>query len=79
MATLTFTFDTGNVPTSEIVDALCATYNYQDTIDGQPNPETKAQFARKMVARMIGDVVRGYRLRLAREAAEVGVADVDLV
>lgn len=31
----------------EFVNAICNNYNYQDTIDGQPNPQTKAKFAQE--------------------------------
>jgi hypothetical protein len=57
MATLTFSFDTGAVPLSRIVDAFAKAYRYQAIIDGQLNPETKAQFARRMVQQYIRDIV----------------------
>lgn len=31
-----------------VLDAVAAMNGYQDQIDGQPNPETKGQFARRM-------------------------------
>ena len=31
------------------VDFICEEFNYQTEIDGVPNPETKAQFAQRMM------------------------------
>lgn len=30
-----------------IIDGVCAYYRYQDTIDGEPNPETRLQFFKR--------------------------------
>lgn len=56
MATLTFSFDTGPVTLSEIIDVFATAYNYQATVNGQPNPESKAQFTRRMVRQYIRDI-----------------------
>lgn len=47
MATLTFSYDTGSVTTAEVVDGLAAFHGYQATINGAPNPQTKAQFVKQ--------------------------------
>lgn len=58
MATLTFQFDTGNVPLIRIVDAICLEYNYQAVLaDGTANPETKAIFAKKTIGNIIKNMV----------------------
>lgn len=74
MATLSFTFDTGNVPLSRIVDAFAIRYRYQPTIDGQPNPETKAEFARRMVRAHIIETVKS----VDRAAAEDAIVITDI-
>jgi hypothetical protein len=65
MATLTFSYDTGNVSLSRIVEALAVAYHYQVTIpDPQnpnetiPNPESKAAFGRRMIKELIIEQVR---------------------
>ena len=51
---------------SELVDALCHEFNYTATLlDGTPNPETRAQFARRMHLRWLKDRVKVYRAYLA--------------
>jgi hypothetical protein len=74
MATLNFSFDTGSVPLSRIVDAFATAYRYHATIDGQPNPETKAQFARRMVKHYITQIV----LTEERKAEEAKIVKFDL-
>lgn len=40
------------VPTAQvtrILDAVAVVYGYRDTVDGQPNAESKADFARRML------------------------------
>lgn len=76
MATLSFSFDTGSVPLSRIADAFAVTYGYKPEIDGQPNPESKADFARRMIRRHIIDIVRSGE----RQAAErsINIQDVEL-
>jgi len=85
MATLTFTYDTGSTPASKIVDAICLEYNYQTMIfDPQapgsqiPNPETKANFARRMFRQTIVNIVKNQDLIVARKSAEAGVTEINL-
>lgn len=51
----------------EFRDAICSEFNYQDTIDGQPNPETKNQFAQRQLDtysyEWAKNVIRSYRRR----------------
>jgi hypothetical protein len=83
MATLTLTYDTGAVSLSRIQDAIAAAYGYQTTIpDGNggtiPNPESKAQFARRMIGGHIKSVVRTQELAAARVASETSIAEITL-
>lgn len=72
MAQWTFTVP-DNLAT-RVVNAIARIKNYQPTIDGQPNPETKAQFAKRMVREQVKRwVVDGEGHagdQTAREAAE---------
>lgn len=74
MAKLDFSFETGAVPLVEIVDAFASAYHYQATIDGQPNPETKVAFARRMVRQYIKDIYISEK----RKAEEAKIAKFDL-
>lgn len=78
MPTLTLTYNTGSVPLSRIVDAFAVQYNYQATINGQPNPESKAEFARRMVGLHIKSIVREQEEQAAVRAAVGAVSDVTL-
>lgn len=82
MATLTFTFETGVVTLNEITNAFATAYNRPDTVPDPntpgatiPNPETKAQFARRMVRQFIIETVKSQRIKTARATADAGVTD----
>lgn len=51
----------------EIRDAFCDEYGYQDTINGQPNPQSKASFAQERMdnnfVENVKDIVVNYRKR----------------
>lgn len=79
MATLTFSFDTGTVPLNRIIDAIALQGGYRATIDGQPNSETKAQFARRLVQRFIVNMVKVAETQIAEATARAGVEDIPLV
>lgn len=66
--TINFTNDTMNARSR---NAFATAYGYQDTIDGAPNPETKAQFR----ARKIKEFIKGITFAEEREAALAAVAD----
>ena len=85
MATLTLSYNTGTVPVSRIVDAICAEYGYQANIPapqnpGQtiPNPETKQAFAKRMIGTVIRNIVANQDLATARQAAEANVTPINL-
>lgn len=63
---------------TRLEDAFAATYGYQAIINGQPNPETKAQHARRKIKEHVWSVVRASETRAAAEAASITVgAKVD--
>lgn len=85
MATLTFTYDTGAVPTSRILDAWALRYNYQATVPdpgvpGQiiPNPETKAAFAKRILKEQITAIVREVEAAAAAKTASDAVVPIVL-
>jgi len=68
-----------NVPDDKapiLVDALCSIYGYsefsKDTI-GEPteerNPETRAEFAKRMTIQFWQESVKAYKLKIARNDA----------
>jgi hypothetical protein len=78
MPELQFSFNTGSVPLSRIVNAICLEYNYKATIRGEANPETKAEFAKRMIGDHIRNIVYNQETELARKAAESD-ATIDLI
>ncbi len=62
MAQLSLTFDTGTTTLASINDDIAKQYNYQPVLpDGQPNPQTKAQFSREVVRNFIVEVIKTQR------------------
>jgi hypothetical protein len=79
MARLDLSFDTGNVTLTRIQDAFASAYHYPETLDDDtPNPETKAQFARRMVASYIREIVVSVEHKAALAAIQPGDLDGDL-
>lgn len=70
---------------SRVVDGLAGQYNYQATIPAPnplnppvPNPETKAQFAKRMVAKFIKDSVKAFEAtQAAGTARDTAAASVE--
>lgn len=83
MATLLFSFETGTVPLSRIVDSICAEFNYKPMVNSEgnpsspliPNPETKANFARRMIKEYIIKIVKNQDTATAAQS----VTPIDLV
>ena len=70
MATISFNVTPANL--SRLEDVMAERGGYSATLaDGEPNPQTKAQFAKSEIARIIKDVVREYELAVARSAVTV--------
>lgn len=70
---------------SRVTNGLAGQYNYQATIPAPnplnppvPNPETKAQFAKRMVAKFIKDSVKAFEAtQAAGTARDTASADVE--
>ena len=58
MATITFTLSATAL--TRLVDATSTLYKYQTTINGSPNPETKAQFAQRIWREIMKDFVKEF-------------------
>jgi hypothetical protein len=43
-----------------IIEAVCATYNYQPVINEEPNPEAPEDFAKRMVVEFIQTITKNY-------------------
>lgn len=68
---VTISLQLSDAAAAEVVNALCAQYNYQATDgDGQPNPETPAQFARRMLIQWVKGVVLTQRRATALAAID---------
>lgn len=63
--------------TTRVLNAIAVKYGYQETLPAGtpeepttiPNPETKAQFAKRMVIKHVKDIVREYEASQAQTAA----------
>lgn len=75
--------------TDDIVDALAYEHGYRDTMpvpgkpnETRPNPETKAQFARKVLKNLILGAAKRHEIKKAEEVARVAkeaeLADLDI-
>lgn len=67
MAQVTFTIP--NEIVTRVLDGIAYANGYQDEIDGQPNPESKPDFARRMIRTYMKQCVVSYEARVAGEAA----------
>ena len=47
--------------TTQDLDDFCSGLNYQETIDGKPNPETKTDFFKKKLKEYAKEVVVSFR------------------
>lgn len=61
---------------AEVIEAFAKMGSYQDTINGQPNPQSKNQFFRHELQRYIRDRVVAARDREARESIVVDETDL---
>lgn len=68
MATLSITIPDNQV--ARVNDAIAALFNYQTTINGSPNPETKAQFSRRMIIENLKRLVAQGESVVARRLAD---------
>ena len=70
MATVSFTNPDAVMP--RVMDAFAAVYGYSSTLpNGDANPETEAQFARRMVREYVRNVLAASEAVVAGETASV--------
>ena len=74
MFTLTINF-ANDAMNARIRNAFATAYGYQDTIDGEPNPETKAQFRDTRIKEYIKEIVKSVETQAALAAVPVVTAD----
>lgn len=68
MTTITITIP--NNITTRVIDGFCKRYNYSPTLEnGEPNPETKAQFAQRKLREYIKQAVREAEIQDATNTA----------
>ena len=83
MATISITIPDGKLV--EVRDAICETYHYSAVIVDDagltiPNPETKTQFAKRMVARFVHEIYQAWKVKQAVAVAQAAsIAESDTV
>ena len=60
---------------SRVKDGFAGMYNYQETIDGQPNPENKALFTKRLLLEHVKNVVVAWEAKQASETARVAAIE----
>jgi hypothetical protein len=73
MATLSITIPDAVVP--RVRAAFAAQYDYRPVVDGQPNPETLAQFTARKIREYVKGVVKAAESLAAAETARRAAAD----
>lgn len=78
MATISLTIPDAVI--QRVLDALGGTYGYKATLeDGTPNPQTKAQFSKAVVADYVKKIVRQWEAQQAGQTAyNTAANDVDI-
>ena len=61
-ADLSLTLTVPDAIKGDVVESFAYAYKYQDTINGQPNPQTKAQFAKEIIKQFIREVYKKYKV-----------------
>ena len=61
---------------AEFIDAMCFLYQYPAMVGDEPNPETRATFARRMLVAHMKERVNEYRIQRAVLAAKGADADI---
>lgn len=70
-----FSVDIADEDVDRVINSVCNNYNYQEEIISDnnqviQNPETKFQFANRMVRKFLSDHVKKYELELAKKALQ---------
>jgi len=80
MATLNLSVTVPDAQATAILADFCAYNGYQETINGAPNPQTKAQFAKAVVIKFVRESIKAQRAAAAALAAsQTVIADVDAI
>lgn len=80
-----FTIPTAH--TTRIIDGVCYEHHYQAEVPDPdnpekviPNPETKAQFAKKMIVQWVKNCVKSYEgVQAAHAARDEKIAEVEAI
>ena len=67
--TLTITTPTGTT-VAEAIDLFCQHHGYENEINGAANPESKANFAKRTIARQVAEAIKTQRVINAKRSAE---------
>lgn len=59
-----------NASKDAVIDAVCVMGGYQDTIDGQPNPQSKQQFFNERIEQFLRDNYKAAKISAAEKAAK---------
>lgn len=77
MPDITFTITAAH--TTRLVDALAGLHQYQEEIDGEANPESKAEFARRLLGEWAtAQVKRWEKSNAAKEAADAVDTEINV-
>lgn len=83
MATITFTISPDHL--NKLVDAICINYNYQPLLPDDegnltiPNPESKAEFTRRMIINFLKENVKAYNVNKdVNVARDLAIAQSDI-
>ena len=80
MATLNLSVTVPDAQATAILADFCAYNGYQETINGAPNPQTKAQFAKQVVVKFVRESIKAQRAQAASlAAAQTVIAEVDAI
>lgn len=75
MATISLTFNGTVAALTELVDLNAQVYGYQETVDGQPNPEPKLEFVRKAIKDELLEQARSQKRKNAVAALPVSLVN----
>lgn len=76
-----FSVEIADEDVGRVIDAVCANYSYQDQVISDnnqliTNPESKFQFANRMVRKFLSDHVKKYELDVAKQQLEDQLAEI---
>lgn len=77
MATLTLTYTGTAAALTRGIELNAQYYGYQETIDGQPNPESKQDFVRKEILKTLLYQAREQEKKNAYDAALASITPVN--